>query len=484
MAYTTSNSIEEKKIVVEKILLRRGNTEQQLSYVGAVGEVTLDTDLQTLRVHDGVNPGGILIPSELTIEQMVTDYIETNVSDIITNVATNIATVVATEVASNILPNLESISSNVSPSLDSEFDLGTPDRKWRSLYVSSNTIHIGDSSLGVSSGKLTVTDPTVLEANVATEQYVHDLFSILNNDLSSNIHALDVRVFALEDTVATEQYVNDLIANLNNDLSGNISSLELRTSSLEDFAANVKPTTETTHLILTNADIPENSGNIGLTFPDGTVQTTAYSPIISKTPEGAYIENKVGYIEINLLDVIEHDYTANVVGHVENSNSVTVTYDPDILMYANNQSAVSISVDSGVTWESAFINGIADDTTTITLTRSDWREVWNMTDGQIISVRTFENGDPVSWFEIDPALKGGVITYQTGIGVENITGTIQLVSSDGVIKGIHLESLSNESLKRYNIWEIPDNYNNAICVIDTQKQAAQLKFHWTATLFY
>lgn len=437
MAYTTSNSIEEKKIVVEKILLRRGNTAQQLSYVGAVGEVTLDTDLQTLRVHDGVNPGGILIPSELTIEQLVTEYIDTNFSGIISNVV------------ANLMPNLENVSSNISPSNDSEYDLGSPDRKWRSLYVSANTIHIGDSAVSVNEGKLTVSDPTLLQANVATEQYVHDLFSILNTDLS-----------------------------------GNISSLEFRTTALEDFAANVKPTTETTHLILTNADIPENNGNIGLTFSDGTVQTTAYSPIISKTPDGAYIENKVGYIEINLLDVIEHDYTANVAGNVENSNSVTVTYDPDILMYANNQSAISVSVDSGVTWESAFINGISDDMTTITLTRSDWSEVWNMADGQTISVRIFENGDPVPWFEIDPALKGGVITYQTGIGVENITGTIQLVSSDGVIKGIHLESLSNDSLRRYNIWEIPDNYNNAICVIDTQKQAAQLKFHWTATLFY
>ena len=43
---------------VRQILLKRGNTTQSTSYTGPVGELTLDTDLDTVRVHDGVTAGG------------------------------------------------------------------------------------------------------------------------------------------------------------------------------------------------------------------------------------------------------------------------------------------------------------------------------------------------------------------------------------------------------------------------------------------
>jgi len=41
-----------------QVQFRRGNTAQNLAFTGAVGEVTVDTTLFTMRVHDGVTPGG------------------------------------------------------------------------------------------------------------------------------------------------------------------------------------------------------------------------------------------------------------------------------------------------------------------------------------------------------------------------------------------------------------------------------------------
>jgi hypothetical protein len=46
---------------VGHILLKRGNTVQSSAYTGPVGEVTYDTDLRTLRVHDGSTVGGNII---------------------------------------------------------------------------------------------------------------------------------------------------------------------------------------------------------------------------------------------------------------------------------------------------------------------------------------------------------------------------------------------------------------------------------------
>jgi len=38
--------------------LRRGTTVQHGTFTGAEGEITVDTDLQTIRVHDGATAGG------------------------------------------------------------------------------------------------------------------------------------------------------------------------------------------------------------------------------------------------------------------------------------------------------------------------------------------------------------------------------------------------------------------------------------------
>lgn len=44
-----------------KLQLKRGNTSANNAYVGLSGEITMDTDANTLRVHDGETAGGIAL---------------------------------------------------------------------------------------------------------------------------------------------------------------------------------------------------------------------------------------------------------------------------------------------------------------------------------------------------------------------------------------------------------------------------------------
>jgi hypothetical protein len=44
-----------------QVQLRRGTTAQNNSFTGAIGEVTVDTDVDTLRVHDGSTAGGATV---------------------------------------------------------------------------------------------------------------------------------------------------------------------------------------------------------------------------------------------------------------------------------------------------------------------------------------------------------------------------------------------------------------------------------------
>ena len=51
-----------------QVQFRRGTTTQNNSFTGAVGEISIDTDLDTIRVHDGSTAGGIRLAkySEIT----------------------------------------------------------------------------------------------------------------------------------------------------------------------------------------------------------------------------------------------------------------------------------------------------------------------------------------------------------------------------------------------------------------------------------
>lgn len=47
--------------MARQVQFRRGTSEEHKTFVGALGEITLDTDSHMLRIHDGETPGGIEI---------------------------------------------------------------------------------------------------------------------------------------------------------------------------------------------------------------------------------------------------------------------------------------------------------------------------------------------------------------------------------------------------------------------------------------
>jgi hypothetical protein len=109
-----------------EVKFRRGTSVQHSSFTGANGEITVDTTNKTLRVHDGVTVSGIRIAK---------------FSDIINN------------------NNLANVSSNIVPSANVTYDLGTANNSWRSLYLSGNTIYLGGTKISKNNdGSLRFTD--------------------------------------------------------------------------------------------------------------------------------------------------------------------------------------------------------------------------------------------------------------------------------------------------------------------------------------
>ena len=55
-----------------QVQFRRGTTSQNNAFAGAQGELTIDTEQWTIRIHDGTTPGGKQVPT-LTATQTFTN---------------------------------------------------------------------------------------------------------------------------------------------------------------------------------------------------------------------------------------------------------------------------------------------------------------------------------------------------------------------------------------------------------------------------
>lgn len=221
--------------MAKQVRLRRGTTAEHADFVGANGEVTVDTVKHVVIVHDGVTAGGwpsanaTAVDATLvtltanaanqaasintllanaatqatTLNSLVANaaaqqasinafVLASNATAIFANIAGVQANVTAANTAITLLvgnaviqgeaitlananiialqstvanitgANLQNISSNVSPSANVTYDLGTPDRRWRDLYLSGNSIYLGASVISVGGdGRVTLPGLTV-----------------------------------------------------------------------------------------------------------------------------------------------------------------------------------------------------------------------------------------------------------------------------------------------------------------------------------
>ena len=58
--------------MTRQIQIRRGTATENDAFTGAVGEVTMDTTNNTLRIHDGTTPGGTILAKKSEIPQQQT----------------------------------------------------------------------------------------------------------------------------------------------------------------------------------------------------------------------------------------------------------------------------------------------------------------------------------------------------------------------------------------------------------------------------
>jgi hypothetical protein len=240
--------------------------------------------------------------------------------------------------------------------------------------------------------------------------------------------------------------------------------------------------------------------NEGITFPDGTVQKTAYVPTNVKltAPGDRRIEEVAGYKSVSVTERILRNINTTASRNSDGNNVIwfdrTTTTIDEIL---NDREAAGIidnttiefSLDN-TTWyklgngelssgdEKGFVITVSGDTP---LTYSL---------GDTVYFRYVGGGAPVVWWDKGDLpggssdFRGAVIDYHAYVpGDGTIIGTIHIVDDDGEENITHTEvSSGSDSLENADLWYVTSE--GEIKFRRTDGDSSTLKIQWTAKVFY
>jgi hypothetical protein len=316
---------------IKKVLLRRGNTVQNNNYTGVFGELTVDTQLKTLRVHDGVTAGGDAITASGAIgsysntntaaylaSQSITSAnigafqtfananvvaIQANLGSYQTYANANVVAIQAnvgayqtfananaasqtTEInslrsnitaANTLISNLRAVSSNILPSANVTYSLGSEAYQWKDLWVSNNTIYIGNTPLTISNGNLLVNGNLVTGSGSGTDDV-----------LRANVGAY--QTFANSNAATQATSINTVNANI---------------GAYQTFA-NSNAATQATSINTINANV-------------GAYQTFANSNAATQSTAIATLQTQV-YANANVNTYL----SSSIIGSLSTSGNLTV----------------------------------------------------------------------------------------------------------------------------------------------------------------
>ena len=129
---------------------RRGNTAQHASFTGLAGEITIDTDKNTVVVHDGSTAGGFPLATESAVNAL-------GGADITAVIAGSGLTGGASSGNATISLDYGNLAGNLVPSANNTYSLGTVNKVWKDAYIGPGSLYVnGQKVLEDNNGTITV----------------------------------------------------------------------------------------------------------------------------------------------------------------------------------------------------------------------------------------------------------------------------------------------------------------------------------------
>lgn len=141
-----------------QLQFRRGNTAQTAVFTGAVAELTVDTDKNTVILHDGVTAGGYALAREsaLSANQALAQnaFNKANAAYDAANTKYNSS---GGTISGNVI-----VTGNVTPTTDNVYSLGSAGARWKDIFVGAGTVDIDGVKLSKVNNQLVITGATDL----------------------------------------------------------------------------------------------------------------------------------------------------------------------------------------------------------------------------------------------------------------------------------------------------------------------------------
>lgn len=277
----------------KQVLVKRGNTAVSSTYTGPLGEITLDTDLHQLRLHDGVTAGGWLVPSgqdfaniQADISTLANIDVEqlANISSLLNSVST-LANIDVEQLAniSTLFSNAVSQQESIQFLLDNSIE-----------YVVGNTTPTGNETLWfhTDEGRLYAKENNVwVDANPAVLPTPSYIYGTLQN-VAGNIIPDSTNTYSLgsPDAQWKDLWVSNATIYLNSvplgvDVTGNLTfngdpivsyvdgNLSVGGTVVSGGGSGTSITDGYYSVVTDNTGIHLNAGGVSLTYDDNDLIT-------------------------------------------------------------------------------------------------------------------------------------------------------------------------------------------------------------------
>ena len=197
-----------------------GNSDPS-TFVGNEGDIFWDPNTGELKVSDGSTPGGVAVTGGGG-GGASQSYVDNKVGLATAGLASE--TYVLQQIGITTIPPL---TQSLIPDADDTYDLGSPTKQWRELYVTSNTMYVGGVPIGVDTdGRLTVNKEPLAKLAELNEDRIEvsendiETLKVKNNHFESLVGIASARIEELQDAIIMMQGVyNGQIETLTNKLT-------------------------------------------------------------------------------------------------------------------------------------------------------------------------------------------------------------------------------------------------------------------------
>ena len=249
---------------VTKVLLKRGNTVQNNNYTGVSGELTIDTQLKTLRVHDGVTAGG----NAITATGAIGSYSNTNTAAYLASQSITSANIGAFQTFANSNAATQTTSINtVNANIGAYQTFANSNAATQTTSIDSINANIGAYQTYANSNAATqTTGISAVNANVtAANSAIQSLSANIGTLVAGAPGALDT-LLELGNALGNSSSFSSTVVNWLGNITSNVTAANSRITILD---ANLGTATTNITTLFTNA--ATQAGSIS------TLQTQVYA---------------------------------------------------------------------------------------------------------------------------------------------------------------------------------------------------------------